>query len=284
VDATDQQQEEQTMWIITPIGFFSIVQKPGDIAVGTLTVRARVRSDLEALKAAVLPGLGPIAESKSTDYRYRATAPRALVEAAMGKLAAQLDYANFKNQVAKVQGAKRANLYHDVWDVLHRMQGDPGYELKATKPAVAPAAIQVPKADAYGGVLFDAQGRTLLREPANHFGGYVWTFAKGKPDKGESPEQTALREVLEETGYTCRVVGVIPKVFPGTTSSTAFFLMEPVDEPGLFSEETAQTRWVSLDEATSLIQLTKVAAGMKRDLAVVVAAFEAWAEHKASGC
>jgi hypothetical protein len=31
----------------------------------------------------------------------------------------------------------------------------------------------VPKAGAYGGVLFDARGRTLLREPANHFGGYV---------------------------------------------------------------------------------------------------------------
>lgn len=52
------------MWIITPLGFFSIVQKPGDVPTGTLTIRARVRSDLEALKAAVLPGLGKITESK----------------------------------------------------------------------------------------------------------------------------------------------------------------------------------------------------------------------------
>ena len=37
------------MWLVTPIGFFSIVQKPGDKANGTLTVRARLRSDLAAL-------------------------------------------------------------------------------------------------------------------------------------------------------------------------------------------------------------------------------------------
>lgn len=118
------------MWILTPIGFLSIVQKPGDGAVGTLTIRARVRSDLEALKAAVLPELGAIADSKSNDYRFRGTAPRAAVEAAMAKLTAQLDYSNFKNQVAKVQGSQRAQLYHDVWDVLYRMQGDPRYEAR----------------------------------------------------------------------------------------------------------------------------------------------------------
>jgi hypothetical protein len=222
------------MWIITPLGFFSIVQKPADVAAGTLTVRARVRSDLEALKAAVLPGLGTITESKSTDYRFRATALRALVESAMAKLTAQLDYSNFKNQVAKVQGSKRAHLYHDVWDVLNRMQGDPAYEVKPKKAAVAPpVTFTVPKAGAYGGVLFDAQGRTLLREPLNHFGGYVWTFPKGKPDAGESPERTALREVLEETGYSCRVIGALSTAFEGTTKSTSsFFLMVPVGAQG----------------------------------------------------
>lgn len=54
------------MWLITPIGFFSIVQKPGDKQNGTLTVRSRVRSDLEALKESYLPGLGQIQESHNT--------------------------------------------------------------------------------------------------------------------------------------------------------------------------------------------------------------------------
>jgi hypothetical protein len=130
-------ERQSAMWILTPLGFFSIVQKPNDSAAGTLTVRARVRSDLESLKASVLPGLGAITESKSTDYRFRATAPRALVETALAKLVTQLDYSNFKTQVSTAQGAKRANLYHDVWSVLQRMQGDPSYKASGKKTGKA---------------------------------------------------------------------------------------------------------------------------------------------------
>jgi 8-oxo-dGTP pyrophosphatase MutT (NUDIX family) len=270
----NNRREQLAMWIITTLGFFSIVQKPGDAQAGTLTVRARIRSDLEALKAAVLPGMSAITESKTTDYRYRATAPRALVEAAMAKLTAGLNYSNFKNQVAKVQGSKRAHLCHDVWEVLNRMQGDPGYEVKRPAPSSTPT-FSAPKADAYGGVIFDANGLTLLREPTNHFGNYVWTFAKGRPEKGETPEQAALREVIEETGYPCRVVGVLPKAFAGTTTSSAFFLMVPIGPQGEFSDETSQTRWVEVAEARRLIRQTKVAAGVTRDLAVLAAAVKA---------
>ena len=38
------------MWLITPIGFFSIVQKSDDKTADSLTIRARVRSDLVALQ------------------------------------------------------------------------------------------------------------------------------------------------------------------------------------------------------------------------------------------
>lgn len=138
-------------------------------------------------------------------------------------------------------------------------------------------ASKVPKATAYGGVVFDAEGRTLLREPLNHFGGYVWTFSKGRPDPGESPEQTALREMLEETGYRCRITGVIPKVFAGITSTTAFFLMAPIGDQGPTLHETVQTRWVDIDEAGRLIRMTKVAEGVTRDLAVLDAAVAACA-------
>ena len=113
------------MWLITPVGFFSIVQKPSDVAADTLTVRARVQGDLEALRKQFLPGLGPIQESKVNDYRFRAVAPRAEIAAAMASLVNQLNYQNFKNQVAKVQGSARAHLYHDVWDVLYRLQSQP---------------------------------------------------------------------------------------------------------------------------------------------------------------
>lgn len=122
------------MWLITPIGFFSIVQKASDVAADTLTVRARVKSDLEALRARYLPGLGTITESKTRDYRYRAVAPRAEVASAMAALVQDLKYENFKNQVAKVQGAARAHLYHDVWSTLYTLQSEPGkYEQAGAK-------------------------------------------------------------------------------------------------------------------------------------------------------
>ena len=43
------------MWLITTAGFYSIVQKSGE---KDLTIRSRVRKDLEALRDKYLPGPG----------------------------------------------------------------------------------------------------------------------------------------------------------------------------------------------------------------------------------
>ena len=110
------------MWLMTPIGFFSIVQKPADRQAGTLTVRARVLDDLAALKDQFLPALGPIREGAGTDYRYRATAPTTDVSSAFARMLGAIDYSNFKNEVAKVQGPPRAYLYNEVWGVLSSLQ------------------------------------------------------------------------------------------------------------------------------------------------------------------
>lgn len=218
---------ELKMWLITPVGFFSVVQKPVDVAAGTLTIRARVRSDLDALRATFLPELTPTKETASADYRFRAQAPKKAVAVALAKVAESIDYSNFKDVVAKRQGKERAHLYHGIWDVLYAMQGNPKYDKPVTRQAkgTRPPRSHTPKADAYGGVLIDKAGHVLLREPTGHFGGYVWTFAKGRIAKGETPEQAALREVREETGYEAHILGLIPKVFRGTTTTTGFFLM-----------------------------------------------------------
>ena len=55
---------------------------------------------------------------------------------------------------------------------------------------------------AYGGIVFNNEGKILMRSPSGHWGGYVWTFAKGGTEENDkSPEEVAIREVLEETGY-----------------------------------------------------------------------------------
>lgn len=110
------------MWLMTPLGFFSIVEKPHDRYDGTLTVRARVEGDLSALKARYLPELGDIQADQGTDYRYRAKAPRPAVARALSQLALDLDYSNFKDEVSRVQGDERARVYGEVWGSLYSLQ------------------------------------------------------------------------------------------------------------------------------------------------------------------
>lgn len=110
------------MWIVSTLGFFSIVEKPWDPKTGTLTVRARARQDLEQLRDAVLPELGAIREDDGSDYRFRAQAPKAAVANALRQLAERIDYDNFKDAVGDRQGEERAHVYHDVWAALFRIQ------------------------------------------------------------------------------------------------------------------------------------------------------------------
>ena len=49
----------------------------------------------------------------------------------------------------------------------------------------------------YGGVIFNSRGEVLLREPTNHYDGYVWTFPKGAPENPASlRRRSAPREVF----------------------------------------------------------------------------------------
>jgi hypothetical protein len=119
------------MWLMTDIGFFSIVQKPADKALGRLTIRSRVRSDLEALGKR-FGFFDAITEDTGTDYPYRTTARKADLAAALAQLATDIDYPNFKDRVKKVQGSARAAAYSDVWGVL--------YDLEKTRKQAAPKA------------------------------------------------------------------------------------------------------------------------------------------------
>jgi hypothetical protein len=103
------------MWLITTAGFYSIVQKPGE---KDLTIRSRVRKDLEALRDKYLPNLGEIVRNENTDYRYRAkVSPEKFAEAA-AQMVRDIDYDNFKNTVAQVQGHRRSHIYSGVWEDL----------------------------------------------------------------------------------------------------------------------------------------------------------------------
>jgi hypothetical protein len=106
------------MWLFTNFGFFSVVQKKGT---SHLTVRARVRADLDELRERYLPDLSPTVGKAGTDYPWRATVLHKAFASALGRIVMDLHYSNFKTEVASQQGKARAARYHEVWDALYDM-------------------------------------------------------------------------------------------------------------------------------------------------------------------
>jgi 8-oxo-dGTP pyrophosphatase MutT (NUDIX family) len=133
------------------------------------------------------------------------------------------------------------------------------------------------KNQSYGGILFDDQGRVLLRKPTGEFGGYAWTFPKGKMNNSkEHPVQTALMEVEEETGHDGQIIGLVPGQFKGDTGQTNFFLMKSNSwDRSLMDDETERLVWATPEEAKKLIRQGANEKGVKRDLAVLEAATKA---------
>jgi 8-oxo-dGTP pyrophosphatase MutT (NUDIX family) len=89
----------------------------------------------------------------------------------------------------------------------------------------------------------------------------TWTLPKGTPDPGESTEETALREVGEETGLAVRIVGSLPSIEYDFVQdgmrihkTVHYFLMEPVGgDLAHHDAEFERVRWIPFDEAGSLL-------------------------------
>ena len=91
--------------------------------------------------------------------------------------------------------------------------------------------------------------------------GVTWTLPKGTPDPGETVEETALREVGEETGLEVRIVAPLPSIqYTFVQSGTRihktvhYFLMEAVGgDLSRHDREFERVRWVTFDEAPGLL-------------------------------
>ncbi len=90
---------------------------------------------------------------------------------------------------------------------------------------------------------------------------YTWTLPKGTPNPGETLEETALREVCEETGLTVRITEPLDDirytfVQHGTRihKTVHYFMMEPTGG-GLegHDREFEEVRWISFGEAARLL-------------------------------
>jgi len=87
-----------------------------------------------------------------------------------------------------------------------------------------------------------------------------WSFPKGKRDGEESDEETALREVEEETGLRCQLGADLGEVryrdSKGRTKVVRYWAMDPVENvisPFAPNREVDDLRWCTATEADKLL-------------------------------
>lgn len=104
-------------------------------------------------------------------------------------------------------------------------------------------------------------------------GGRRWQLPKGHVEQGEQPHQTAVREVMEETGCEGRVLELIDTIHYGFFAQhdkqamrhsklVYFYLMQyEMGQTSTFDWEVDATKWFSPDEA-----LAKLSYDNERDI------------------
>jgi 8-oxo-dGTP pyrophosphatase MutT (NUDIX family) len=123
------------------------------------------------------------------------------------------------------------------------------------RPATATSAGGIVVREAQDGPSFVIGMRRRDRD------GVTWTLPKGTPHAGETVEETALREVGEETGLEVRITGLLPSIEYTFVQSgrrihktVHYFLMEPIGgDLSRHDHEFERVRWVSFDEAPRVL-------------------------------
>jgi hypothetical protein len=91
-----------------------------------MLVRARAKSDLANLyrnHAKVCPSMTPPTAREDRDYRWRLGISREDWVQLAGRLAASVDYSNFKNAVhERADQDNKAKPYLEIWSLMHRIQ------------------------------------------------------------------------------------------------------------------------------------------------------------------
>jgi 8-oxo-dGTP pyrophosphatase MutT (NUDIX family) len=127
--------------------------------------------------------------------------------------------------------------------------------------ARARRSSRVRDAMAAGGVVVRGSGDRLEVVLAGRESDRTWVFPKGTPESGESVEETALREVSEESGLDVEIVRPIGQIeywfaVPGKRvhKIVHFFLMRAVGgDISRHDHEYDEVRWVPVDEARRLL-------------------------------
>jgi 8-oxo-dGTP pyrophosphatase MutT (NUDIX family) len=113
-----------------------------------------------------------------------------------------------------------------------------------------------PEVISAGGVLISGDRKILFCHPTGSRWSN-WRMPKGQVNPGESTKAAAIREVLEETGYTCNVRKLLVTEVQYQTSNRAravvmkrlvMYLMQPIEQVQKPDWEHDEFKWISFDK------------------------------------
>lgn len=126
------------------------------------------------------------------------------------------------------------------------------------------ARLRQASATSAGGIVIrftDGTPELVVGKRRRERDGVTWTLPKGTPVPDETTEQTAVREVCEETGLDVRIIRAFDFIeYWFVTGRTRihkivhYYLMVPTGgDLARHDHEFAEVRWVPFGEASSLL-------------------------------
>jgi len=120
--------------------------------------------------------------------------------------------------------------------------------------------------DSVGIVVLNDKGEVLLIKSNRYITqSEEWEIPAGRVDKGESLNDAAVRETLEETGYTISEPKLIYKYNPSNGSSDQVFTLFKaiaIEKEGQFDpNEVADIAWVSKGKIAEMIERNDIRCG-----------------------
>lgn len=103
-----------------------------------------------------------------------------------------------------------------------------------------------------GHILLTRQYRFLIDD-------FTWEIPGGRVDDGESPEQAAIRECIEETGVRCDALAPLVVYYPGLDNfdnRTSLFYSERTEVVAPFvpdDSEVVEIRWIPLEQCLEMV-------------------------------
>jgi 8-oxo-dGTP pyrophosphatase MutT (NUDIX family) len=140
----------------------------------------------------------------------------------------------------------------------------PGWGTPPTVRGAGVARLRQAVATSAGGIVVrfqDGSPQLVVGRRSRSRESVTWTLPKGTPNPRETVEETALREVAEETGLAVRIVRRFDSIRYSFTQggqrihkTVHYFLMQPTGgDLDRHDHEFDEVRWIAFDEAAGLL-------------------------------